>query len=426
MIYDVKVLSGQVNATLTIPGSKSITNRALLIAALAHGVSELSNVLICEDTVAFSNALHKLGIMIQLDEENQTCIVGGAEGRFPRKEASIWCNDAGTAARFLIAAAAGTPGVYFFDGSSQLQKRPLAKLLQILTLLGAKVDRENLPLTLQGAEQLAGGTIEVNSSQTGQYVSALLMMAPFTKKPLIIKANNLVSESYVNMTAEMMGEFGVSVRRLHQTSFTVPVPQRYLARNYQIEPDFSTASYFFAAAALTSGEVRIPYFDLAKTKQGDAAFLTVLEKMGCKVEASASYLSVKGPPKLYGINVNMCDFSDTFMTLSILAPFAETPTTMTNIGHTRFKESNRISAMRQELEKCGVRVEEGPDWLKVYPSKVKGALIHSHFDHRIAMAFAILGLRIPGIRIQDAECVSKTCPGFFQLVEKMIADSRKV
>lgn len=422
MIYAVRHTMTPIQARVTIPGSKSMTNRAFLLAAFSDGISEISNVLVSDDTLTFSQALHDLGIMIQLDQPNQCCLIGGAGGQFPRREATIWCHDAGTAARFLIAACAATPGVYHFDASEQLRKRPLDSLLTALTALGVKIlpdQVKHMPLTLIGSDQLQGGEIELEGAVTGQYLSALLMVAPFAKKPLLIKTEKLVSQPYVDMTCDMMAEFGVLVRRLHQGRYLVPVPQRYRAQPYQIEPDLSTASYFFAAAAMTGGEIHIQPVNLEASKQGDAAFLKVLEKMGCRVSLTDKSLCVTGPKQLRGVNVDMRDFSDTFMTLAVLAPFAESPTTMTNIGHVRFKESNRITAMRTELEKCGIQVEEGKDWLKIYPSHAKGTLVDSHRDHRIAMSFAVLGLRVPNIQIDHAESVNKTCPNFFKLWEAL-------
>jgi 3-phosphoshikimate 1-carboxyvinyltransferase len=217
----------------------------------------------------------------------------------------------------------------------------------------------------------------------------------------------------------MMADFGVLVRRMHHTRFFVPVPQHYEARDYVIEPDLSTASYFFAAAAVTAGEITIQKIDRAHSRQGDVKFLTVLEKMGCIVSETAAGLKVQGPSVLQGVSVDMRDYSDTFMTLAAIAPFANSPTIITNIGHTQWQESNRIVAMRQGLEQLGVTVDSGPDWIKIYPGEPHAGVIDSHHDHRIAMAFSIIGLRVMGVEIHNAECVSKTCPNFFTLWESL-------
>ncbi|MEO8402225.1 MAG: 3-phosphoshikimate 1-carboxyvinyltransferase [Gammaproteobacteria bacterium] len=422
MKRSIRTTKNPIQARVSIPGSKSITNRALLLAALADGVSEITQILISEDTLAFIEALRQLGVMIQLDKTAQYCVVGGCGGRFPKRAAALWCADAGTVARFLLAACASSPGSYSFDGSEQLRSRPIELLLRVLCMQGASVLPKNatrMPFMLQGTDGLKGDEIEIDGSETGQFVSALLMALPYAKTPATVLAHDLVGRAFVDMTCAMMAEFGVVVRRLHQGLFSVPTPQRYVARDYVVEPDLTTASYFFAAAAVTKGRVTIQPVNSKKTHQGDIKFLAILEKMGCEVIENLTGLTVKGPLELKGVSVDMRDCSDTFMTVAAIASFAKTPTTITNIGHTRLQESNRISVMRQELEKLKIKVEEGPDWIKVYPSEPVGGKIDSNQDHRIAMAFSIIGLCVPGVEIEGAECVSKTCPNFFALWDEL-------
>lgn len=414
----IEVAKKPIQANLSIPGSKSITNRAVLLAALASGVSEIFDILISDDTKALIKALIELGVIIQLDEAERSCIVGGVSGHFPKQEAKIWCAEAGTVERFLLAACASSPGKFFFDGSLQLRTRPIEPLLRNLCNQGANViprDADKMPFVLQGIEGLHGGVVDIDGSDTSQYISALLMVAPFAKSTVTINVYDTVSSPFVEMTCAMMAEFGVLVRRFHQSKFSIPVPQRYIGRDYHVEPDLTTASYFFAAAAVTGGQVTIQPINIKYSMQGDARFLTILEKMGCKMIENQNGLTLEGRTELQGINVDMSDCSDTFMTLAAIAPFAKTPTTITNIAHTRLQESNRISVMRGELAKLKIKVEEGPDWIKIYPSTPSAGIINSHHDHRIAMAFSIIGLRVPGIEIEGAECVTKTCPDFFEL-----------
>ena len=416
----IQPINKPIQARVNIPGSKSMTNRALLLAALSDGVCEIKDTLISDDTRAFAEALRQLGIMLRLDETTRTCIIGGASGKFPKKTAAIWCAEAGTLARFILAACAASEGEYHFDGERQLCDRPLAPLIKVLRRQGAKFMPENvdkMPFTVSGADGFSGGEIEVDSSQSGQFLSALLMAAPFSKMPVMLKAREVVSRPYVDMTCAMMADFGVLVRSMPDSRYYVPTPQRYHARDYVIEPDFSTASYFFAAAAVTAGRVTIQAVDRKNSLQGDAAFLEILEKMGCRVIENQEGLSVEGSADLHGVSVNMRDFSDTFMTLAAIAPFAKTATTITNIGHTRLQESDRIKAMHEGLAKLKIKVEEGPDWLKIYPGTPQGATIDAHNDHRIAMAFSVIGLRTPGVEIEGAECVAKTCPEFFSMWE---------
>lgn len=411
-----------IQAKIIIPGSKSISNRALLLAALANGVSEINNIQVSDDIRVFVKALAGLGISIQFDEKARKVVVGGCNGQFLNKHCVLWCGESGTLARFILAACAGVSGAFYFDGEASLRKRPMASLLHILTSQGVTCipnDSEKLPFTIISPNGLRGGKIFVDGSKTGQVVSAMLMIAPFARSPLTLHVEKLVSRSYVDLTCSVMAEFGVHVETVSEAEFSVSQPQHYVARDYQVEPDLSTASYFFAAAAVTGGEVTTQAINRHEIRQGDIVFLSMLEKMGCEVREENAGLTVKGPRRLQGLEVSMKDCPDLFMTLAAIAPFAKTPTIITDIGHARFKESDRLAAMRKGLEKLGVQVEEGEDWFKVYPSEPHGGTINSHKDHRIAMAFAVMSLRVPDIVIAGAECVAKSCPEFFQLWEAL-------
>jgi len=411
-----------IHAKILIPGSKSISNRALLLAALANGVSEVRNIQISDDIRFMVKALSDLGVSIQLDEKAHKVVVGGCSGQFLNKHCAIWCGESGTLARFIMAACAGVSGAYYFDGAAALRKRPMGTLLNILVSQGVTCipnDTDNLPITIISANGLRGGKVFVDGSKTGQTVSALLMIAPFARSALSIRVEHLVSRSYVDLTCSVMEEFGVHVDCPHDLEFTVTPPQSYDARDYTVEPDLSTASYFFAAAAVTGGEMTVQPIHRSAIRQGDVIFLSILEKMGCEVLEQSSGLKVVGPLRLQGAEVNMQDCPDLFMTLAVIAPFAKTPTTITGIGHARFKESDRLTVMRQGLESLGVHVEEGDSWIKIYPSIPHGGIVKSHNDHRIAMAFSVLALCVPGIIIEDAECVSKSCPEFFQMWKKL-------
>lgn len=412
------------DAHVSIPGSKSMTNRALLLAALAEGISSIKGLLLCDDTYAMMEALRQLGISLQLDTIEKSCFIEGGQGRFPTSKASIGCHSAGTVARFLLAACANQPGEFKFEATEQLSRRPLLSLIETLKTQGiafSPADAKQMPFQMKVTEGLRGGIININGNETGQFISALLMIAPLAQQTVEIQTDTIVSRSYVDMTCAMMAEFGVSVEQPHQDCFIVPVPQTYKAVNYIVEPDLSTASYFFAAAAITGGRVTTQPFERQQSKQGDANFLLLLEKMGCEIIETSLYFAVKGPKRLQGVEVDMCHFSDTFMTLAAIAPFATSPTTITGLGHTRLQESNRLTAMCEGLQKLNVKVEAGKDWLRIYPSHARGAVIDSHGDHRIAMAFSVIGVRVPGIVIQGAECVSKTCPDFFKLWKSILS-----
>jgi 3-phosphoshikimate 1-carboxyvinyltransferase len=417
MKQSIRTPNTPIAARLTLPGSKSITNRALLLAALAKGKSTLSGLLASDDTRVFVAALRQLGVAVDVDEATGNGEVMGCAGRFPETNALLWCGAAGTAARFLIPACAAVGGSYVFDGSEQLRQRPLAPLLDSLTQQGATVAMQQaapLPLTLISRGKLLGGMLSLDGAQSSQYSSGLLMAAPFFKNALTLKTTQLVSVPYVAMTCEMMREFGAKVEQWDSETVNVSASQQYMARHYAVEPDLSTASYFFAAAAVTGGVCRIANVQRQQSLQGDRQFLTVLEQMGCVVTQHINALQVVGPPLLKGVTVDMRDFSDTFMTLAALACFADAPTTITHIGHTRLQESDRITAMRKNLQVLGVKVEEGQDWLRIFPSLPRAGMVESFSDHRIAMAAAVIGLRVPGIEINGAESVAKTCPDFFE------------
>ncbi len=401
------------DAVVRVPGSKSVTNRALLLAGLAAGRSVLRGALEAGDTDAFAAGLRSLGVAV--DRSGDRVVVDGAGGPFPAAEADVDCAEAGTAARFLLAAAAAGRGAYRFDAAPQLRRRPLGLLLQALRAQGARTEPEEadgLPLTLR-AGGLAGGSLRLPGDTSSQFVSALLMAAPLARGPLDLRVDGLVSRPYVEMTLRMMESFGHGARA-DDDHFLV-TPGAYGPRDYDVEPDASTASYFFAAAAATGGRVKVLGLHRAGALQGDLAFLDVLECMGCTVADEADGVMVAGPAALAGLTVDMSDIPDTFMTLAAVAPFATSPVTMTGIGNVRLKESDRIAAVEENLGRTGVTTESGPDSLRVFPATPHGARIDPHGDHRIAMAFSVLGLRVPGIVVEDPGCVAKTCPTFFEL-----------
>jgi 3-phosphoshikimate 1-carboxyvinyltransferase len=425
----IKPARAGLDVVVRVPGSKSVTNRALLLAALAGGVSTLDGALVADDTAAFVSGLRGLGF--EVDEDRS--VAGDPAGRIPVREASVWCADAGTAARFLLAACAAGNGRYTVDASAQMRRRPMGLLLEALRAQGAAfepADADSLPVTVL-AGGLAGGVIALPGDVSSQFVSALLMVAPLARVPLTIDVSGLVSRPYVDMTLAMMAQFGVDAEREGYASFRLR-PATYQAREYTVEPDASTASYFFAAAAVAPGRVTVPGLRRRGGLQGDVRFLDVLEAMGCRVTEDDVGLTVEGPAcagppaapaPLAGLTVDMTDISDTFMTLAAIAPFASSPVTMTGIANVRLKESDRIAAMEEGLRRVGVRTESGPDHVRVYPGHPRAAALDPHGDHRIAMSFSVLGLRTPGVVIDDPACVRKTCPPFFELWKQVEAEA---
>ncbi len=408
------------DVVVRLPGSKSVTNRALLLAALAQGDSVVLDALEADDTSAFIDGLRALGVDVERQAAGRLAVEGTA-GRLPAARATVDCRDAGTAARFLLAACAASHGVYTLDGSPQLRRRPMGALLRALETLGAGIEpaaAERLPVTATG-RGLSGGPLGLPGDVSSQFVSALLMAAPLGAAPLSLHVDGPVSRPYIDMTVAMMRDFGVAVEREAHARFTVPAPAAYTAREYAVEPDASTASYFFAAAALTGGRVTVEGLRRDGALQGDVRFVDVLEAMGAEVRDTPQGLQVVGTGLLNGLTVDMGDISDTFMTLAAIAPFALTPVTITGIGNVRLKESDRIAAVEENLRGAGLRVESGPDSLRVIPGTPHAAEIDPHGDHRIAMSFAVTGLRARGLTILDPDCVAKTCPGFFDLWRRL-------
>ncbi|WP_026254533.1 3-phosphoshikimate 1-carboxyvinyltransferase [Salinispora arenicola] len=411
-------------AQARVPGSKSLTNRALAIAAMADGVTELDNPLVSDDTSAFADALVALGVSVERQARRWT-VTGSRSG--PRaRSGRVWCEDAGTAARFLPPMVAAAGGVFDFDGTDQLRARPLHPLIDALRALGATVepsgDGGGLPFRLV-SDGLTGGEVTLASGTSSQYLSGLLMAGPLLSNPLTVVAPELVSRPYVDMTIAVMARFGVQVTEARPDRFTVH-PGRYTRARYLVEPDASTASYVLAAAAVTGKEVSVDGLGSA-SPQGDRRFVDVLSQLGATVTADRDRVTVRGPRHLRGgFEVDMGSISDTFMTLAAIAPLADAPIRITGVGHARLKESDRIDAMAQNLVACGVPVRTGPDWIEISPTDPSPALIHCRRDHRIAMSFSVLGLRVSGLLLDDPACVSKTFPGFHDELARLFADGR--
>ena len=421
----IPALNRPVDATVEIPGSKSLTNRALLVAALAQGDSILENALFSEDSEYFAKCLEQLGIPITLNLHQAQIQVAGRGGDIPAKQADLFVGLAGTAARFISALVALGNGEYRLDGVPRMRERPMGDMLTVLQTGGATVNFEGnsgfMPYTLY-SRQFAGGNFRLKANQTSQQLSALLMIAPYAQQDTSIEVEGtLVSQSYVKMTCRLMADFGVEVIQIGDNQFQIKADQRYQARHYTVEPDASNASYFFAAAAVTGGRVRVKHLT-KQSCQGDILWLNVLEQMGCQIKDSDDYTEVTGPKQLQGIDIDMNDISDLVQTLGAIAPFASSPVTIRNVEHIRYKETDRIRAVVTELRRLGVEVEEFADRLKIEPGAITPAAIETYHDHRMAMAFAVTGLKVPGIVIKDPGCTAKTFPDyftrFFQMLEQ--------
>jgi 3-phosphoshikimate 1-carboxyvinyltransferase len=415
---EIEPVSHPICGTVRPPGSKSITNRALLIAALANGRSQLTGVLDSQDTRVMIESLLRLGLNVVHDAAAKQCVVTGLGGPVKCDSADLWLENSGTSMRFLTALCTLGNGRYRLDGVERMRQRPIGDLVDSLRALGASVDYEipdSLcpPLVVNACDgQLSGGRAEIQGGISSQFLSGLLMVAPACREAVRLDvAGTLVSPPYVTMTLRMMKSFGVSVDCPRELTRFEIQPQRYQAREYDIEPDASAASYFFGAAAITQGRITVE--GLSRTGlQGDVTFVDALERMGCSVHWSQNSITVEGQP-LHGIDIDMNAISDTAQTLAVVAAFADSPTTIRNVAHMRHKETDRIAAVVTELNRAGITAEEFDDGLRVFPGSAQPAEIHTYDDHRMAMSFSLLGLRSPGIRILDPGCTAKTYPNWF-------------
>jgi 3-phosphoshikimate 1-carboxyvinyltransferase len=401
------------HATIRPPGSKSYTNRALPVAALAGGTSLLTGVLESDDTLLMMDSLRRLGFAVAFDPLGCTAEVQGGDGAIPAAGADLFVGNSGTTLRFLAAFCALGHGTYKLDGTARMRERPIGDLLAALRGLGvdATAAGDFPPVSIQ-ARGWPGGAATVRGDTSSQFLSALLMAAPAAAAETEIRvAGELVSAPYVEMTLAVMADFGVTVERREPGVFLVP-PQHYEAREYAIEPDASAASYWFGAAAIAGGQATVPGLG-SQSLQGDLGFVRVLEKMGCRVEQTSDSTTVHGGP-LRGVEVDMGDLSDTVPTLAAVACFASGPTRIRNAAHVRVKECDRLAASAAELRKAGAEVDETADGLVIHPRPLHGASFATYDDHRMAMALALIGLKVPGVSIQDPDCVGKTYPGFWR------------
>lgn len=398
--------------TWHVPGSKSITNRALVLAALAEGESTLDGVLHSDDTRHMRSALTALGVEIE-DSGSTSLLVRGGRGRLRAPKEPLFVGNSGTTVRFLAALACLVPGAVTLVGDEAMARRPLQDLVDGLRQLGVRIDCETgcPPLTIHGG-RLPGGALSMRGDRSSQYFSALLMAAVLAEGAVTVDiTGTLVSRPYVDITRRMIEDFG-GVVETTERGFHVPSNATYRARAYRIEPDASSASYPFALAAVTGGTITVPGLG-SKALQGDYGFLDVLAKLGAKVEKGETSSSVVGTGALRGIAVDMHDISDTVMTLAAVAPVLSGETRISNVANIRIKETDRLMATVQELRRLGQAVSHGDDWLSVEPSPISPATIHCYSDHRMAMSFAVLGAAVGGVGIEDPACVAKTYPGFW-------------
>lgn len=416
-------VSAPFSAKVTPPGSKSLTNRALVLAALAEGVSDLSNVLFADDTLVMVESLIRLGFDLRIDRTAGTVRVHGLGGRVPRANAELFCGNSGTTIRFLTALCAIGRGEFNLDGIPRMRQRPIRELADLLKNLGVRIDyvmEPGFPPVIVRANGLPGGNARFGGSQSSQYLSAVLQVAPYARHEVHIHLDGpQTSWPYVAMTMRLMDEFGVTPELMRDPDTGDPqriiIPQEvYRATNYPIEPDASNASYFLAAAAIHPG-AKVTIEGLGRRSlQGDVGFADVLHRMGADLVFGGDFITVAGTERLEGIDINLASMPDTAQTLAVAALFASSSTTIRGLHTLRVKETDRIAALSAELTKLGAQVEVEDDALTIEPPKtIRPAAIDTYDDHRMAMSFALAGTRAAGVTIRDPGCVNKTYPNYF-------------
>ena len=411
--------------TVRVPGSKSITNRSLLLAMLANGKSTLRGVLFSDDSRHFLQCVQDLGFRTTVDEDACIVPVEGVHGKIPCPEASLNVGSAGTAARFLTATLGVSEGIFHMDASEQMKKRPMAPLLSSLRELGCEIrcEGENghfpFTLTAHGFDQ---DHISIDIGHSSQFLSALLIASSLSDRDFTIQVKGTHGMAYIEMTQKMMEQFGVRVERPASDRFRIPAGQHYRALDYQIEPDVSAACYFYATAPLLGIPVCVEHVHF-ESLQGDVEFLHILEKMGCTTQETEKGILLLPPSEgsaFHGITVDMSSCSDQAITLAAIAPFADSPTCIRGIGHIRFQESDRIHAICTELTRMGIRCEETQDSITVYPGSPRPCTVETYDDHRMAMGFSLTGLRAEGIVINDPGCCRKTFENYFDVLDQVI------
>jgi 3-phosphoshikimate 1-carboxyvinyltransferase len=409
----------EVSATVCVPGSKSLTQRALVAAALAQNNSFINNALIAQDSLHLIEGLRALGA--QIVSAKGGFFISGTAGKIINGGKELFLGNNGTALRFLTALVCLGKGKYVLTGEKRLCERPVGALVEALQNMGADISsRNNCPPVEINANGLTGGKITLQDIESSQYVSALLLCAPYTPKGMdLILLGSVVSIPYIDLTIAVMSDFGAKITQTGKYKYHVAAGKIYQGREYRIEGDASSASYFFLAAALLKKTIKVTGIN-RQSKQGDIRLLSVLEELGCKVRSGENWVEVSGNNLAEGdFTFDLNDMPDMVPSLAVLSAFRKGQTIIDNVAHLRIKESNRLAALVTELNRTGIEAEEIPEGLVIQGGKMRPAKIETYNDHRIAMSFAVAGLVVRGIEISDKKCVDKSFPSFWKELEKI-------
>lgn len=429
--YQVQQIKRINHICVEVPGSKSITNRALMLAALSDRRCILKGVLFSDDSRAFLNCLEELGFDIQVEEKKSQVTIQGMAGKIPNTHATINVRSAGTAARFLTVMLTLAGGDYRIESSEQMKKRPMEPLITVLREAGADIkcpeEEGHFPLEIH-TNEIAMKEVAIDTQISSQFASALLMAGILLPEGLkVTLLGSRAKGAYIAITLRMMEQFGIAVAG-SENVYQVPQVKSFGVDEYQIEPDLSGACYFYAMAPLLKTRVQVKHVHM-DSLQGDVRFLTILEKLGCKKSDETEGIMIDGSnvSSYPGITVNMKDFSDQTMTMAVLAPFATSPTHITDIGHIRFQETNRIQAILEQLTNLGIMCgeEKETDGIFINPGMIKEGNVNTYEDHRMAMAFTLIGLKSGGIRILNPGCCAKTFENYFSMIDALCSQAKQ-
>lgn len=445
-VYQVKKIKGPIEGIVEVPGSKSITNRALLMASIGIGKAHITGALFSDDSRVFLQCLKDLGFRLDVFEEEKIVDIIGMGGIIPEDNVTINVGAAGTAARFLTAMLGLSAGTYTIECAEQMKKRPMEELFKVLKNLGAEIefleDENHLPVKIKGCGLLQDRTykrdrkdvevidIEMDISKSTQYLSALLMVAPALRKDVCIHvASEKKIGSYIKITVSMLKNFGVNIEvNEKEGTYLITGKKKPVVGNYKVEPDLSAACYFYGLAAITRGKVTVRDVHF-KSCQGDLEFIETLEVMGCEIKDNPEGIEVSGPLHLHGVDVDMNNCSDQALTLAAIAPFCDSPVCIRNVGHIRGQECDRIEAIVTNLTNLSVYSEVVGDDIFIYPRRdgiaATPTTIYTFNDHRVSMAFAMVGIKVDGIVIDDPLCCSKTFEDYYEVFEELIYPVKK-
>lgn len=421
-VHPLKMGEGE-KIQVSVPGSKSITNRALLLAALGNGISTVRGIQFSDDSRHFLSCLKDLGFNVDIEEKSCTVRINGLGGKIPVKNGKINVGSAGTAARFLTAFLGMSEGTYEIQASEQMKKRPMDSLFDSLTQLGAKIqyleEKGHLPVII-GNEGLTASEVTVDIEKSSQFLSALLISSCLCGRDFTVRMKGEHGRAYVDLTVRMIKEFGGEVICVDDKTYKIPKTMSYNAMDYQVEPDLSAACYFYAMAPLLGKDVLVNNVHL-NTTQGDICFVRLMEKLGCRLSDTEEGLILYGNKscRYGGIDEDFGSFSDQTMTAAALAVFADSPTRIRGISHIRYQECNRIKAVVTELGRMGIKARESEDAVYIEPGTPKPAIVETYEDHRMAMAFSLIGLRQEGIVIKNPVCCAKTFEGYFDILDSL-------